>query len=109
MFGRCRTVICLLPLGIYVIEFFFFSSRRRHTRFDCDWSSDVCSSDLFLKEASMKFRGWIDDLLSSAWESCQGSDILIESPSAMAGIHISEALGIPYFREIGRASCRERV
>src|SRR5688572_30346894 len=27
---------------------FFFSSRRRHTRFDCDWSSDVCSSDLLL-------------------------------------------------------------
>src|SRR5256886_4494750 len=26
-------------------EVFFFSSRRRHTRFDCDWSSDVCSSD----------------------------------------------------------------
>src|SRR5256886_6207079 len=25
---------------------FFFSSRRRHTRFDCEWSSDVCSSDL---------------------------------------------------------------
>src|SRR2546430_16325416 len=25
---------------------FLFSSRRRHTRFDCDWSSDVCSSDL---------------------------------------------------------------
>src|SRR2546430_7493881 len=24
-----------------------FSSRRRHTRFDCDWSSDVCSSDLY--------------------------------------------------------------
>src|SRR6266853_5685303 len=28
------------------VYFFFFSSRRRHTRFDCDWSSDVCSSDL---------------------------------------------------------------
>src|SRR5256886_15385386 len=28
------------------IMIFFFSSRRRHTRFDCDWSSDVCSSDL---------------------------------------------------------------
>src|SRR2546421_7872508 len=28
--------------------FFFFSSRRRHTRSDRDWSSDVCSSDLFL-------------------------------------------------------------
>src|SRR5438270_3737581 len=31
--------------------FFFFSSRRRHTRFDCDWSSDVCSSDLLESES----------------------------------------------------------
>src|SRR2546427_6875617 len=31
---------------IFYSFFFFFSSRRRHTRFDCDWSSDVCSSDL---------------------------------------------------------------
>src|SRR2546421_7043018 len=31
---------------------FFFSSRRRHTRSDRDWSSDVCSSDLFGKSAS---------------------------------------------------------
>src|SRR2546430_6154805 len=31
--------------------FFFFSSRRRHTRFDCDWSSDVCSSDLWASVA----------------------------------------------------------
>src|SRR5947207_3802716 len=29
---------------------FFFSSRRRHTRSLCDWSSDVCSSDLFEAE-----------------------------------------------------------
>src|SRR2546427_2557054 len=29
-----------------MVFLFFFSSRRRHTRFDCDWSSDVCSSDL---------------------------------------------------------------
>src|SRR5438270_8377963 len=29
-----------------ILLVFFFSSRRRHTRFDCDWSSDVCSSDL---------------------------------------------------------------
>src|SRR5256886_6608364 len=33
---------------------FFFSSRRRHTRFDCDWSSDVCSSDLGLRGMQMK-------------------------------------------------------
>src|SRR6267142_3912296 len=30
--------------------FFFFSSRRRHTRLTCDWSSDVCSSDLVVRE-----------------------------------------------------------
>src|SRR5689334_4849541 len=29
--------------------FFFFSSRRRHTRWNCDWSSDVCSSDLTIE------------------------------------------------------------
>src|SRR6266480_5556615 len=29
----------------YFLCFFFFSSRRRHTRLTCDWSSDVCSSD----------------------------------------------------------------
>src|SRR2546430_17110008 len=32
---------------------FFFSSRRRHTRFDCDWSSDVCSSDLMAVPAAV--------------------------------------------------------
>src|SRR5438477_8166298 len=31
-------------------QLFFFSSRRRHTRLTCDWSSDVCSSDLILVE-----------------------------------------------------------
>src|SRR5436190_1569981 len=37
----------LLLLGKRIIAiFFFFSSRRRHTRSLCDWSSDVCSSDL---------------------------------------------------------------
>src|SRR5690242_21508188 len=33
---------------------FFFSSRRRHTRLTCDWSSDVCSSDLL---AVLETRG----------------------------------------------------
>src|SRR5260370_28619097 len=32
--------------GFVPAQIFFFSSRRRHTRFKCDWSSDVCSSDL---------------------------------------------------------------
>src|SRR5256886_11081156 len=34
-----------LDVSSVSVCFFFFSSRRRHTRFDCDWSSDVCSSD----------------------------------------------------------------
>src|SRR5260370_16392672 len=42
---------------MYIV--FFFSSRRRHTRFKCDWSSDVCSSDLGAEgmqlEAAAKF------------------------------------------------------
>src|SRR2546430_8583686 len=37
---------CLLSDDEDGSMWFFFSSRRRHTRFDCDWSSDVCSSDL---------------------------------------------------------------
>jgi len=63
----------------------------------------------FLREASAKFRQWIDELLSSAWRACQGSDLLIESPSAMAGIHIAEALGIPYFRAFSMPWTRTRA
>src|SRR2546430_10295500 len=33
----------------------FFSSRRRHTRFDCDWSSDVCSSDLDISSSRIRW------------------------------------------------------
>src|SRR2546430_8831828 len=43
-------MICYAGVAItymWCFFFFFFSSRRRHTRFDCDWSSDVCSSDLY--------------------------------------------------------------
>src|SRR5438034_8638184 len=34
---------------MFLVFFFFFSSRRRHTRSLCDWSSDVCSSDLLVR------------------------------------------------------------
>src|SRR5260221_7522674 len=36
----------LMVLGLICLGYIFFSSRRRHTRSLCDWSSDVCSSDL---------------------------------------------------------------
>src|SRR3989475_10373450 len=51
-------------------DFFFFSSRRRHTRFDCDWSSDVCSSDLaqrFYREQSQKAFVLDTSLPRSPW------------------------------------------
>ncbi|KAJ7095901.1 glycosyltransferase family 1 protein [Mycena belliarum] len=52
----------------------------------------------FFKESIQNFRPWLDQLLIDSWESCQGADILLESPSAMSGVHIAEALNIPYFR-----------
>src|SRR5688572_2630416 len=55
---------------IFFIIFFFFSSRRRHTRFDCDWSSDVCSSDLHRAATEANPRdahGWISYGRISEW------------------------------------------
>src|SRR5205085_4385352 len=50
-----RRLICPVPAApLCFLFFFFFSSRRRHTRFDCDWSSDVCSSDLGLASSTSR-------------------------------------------------------
>src|SRR5260370_40146565 len=51
-----------------LILMFFFSSRRRHTRFKCDWSSDVCSSDLdeCLQEAAPALAVAAENRLSIA-------------------------------------------
>src|SRR3989440_3659740 len=57
------------------VMFFFFSSRRRHTRSDRDWSSDVCSSDL---------------TFSKAW--------------GLAGCRVGYALGSPYVIGVLRAA-----
>lgn len=62
-----------------------------------------------LRDASMNFSHWITQLLDSAWTACQDIDILIESPSAMAGIHIAEALQIPYFRAFTMPWTRTRA
>src|SRR4051794_41982365 len=64
---------------------FFFSSRRRHTRWTGDWSSDVCSSDLWPAPA------------------------LVLVPTRELAMQVSDAL-VPLAKavEIGRASCRER-
>jgi sterol 3beta-glucosyltransferase len=52
----------------------------------------------FFKESLGSFRQWLDDLLVDSWYACEDADVLIESPSTMSGIHIAEALKIPYFR-----------
>src|SRR5690625_7778410 len=75
--------------------FFFFSSRRRHTRWPRDWSSDVCSSDLSLSGPILTIRRFpkpypIEEL------------IRMGSLDPATGILLAAM-------EIGRASCRERV
>src|SRR5439155_5376304 len=48
-----------------------FSSRRRHTRWPRDWSSDVCSSDLHFKELEPHFaqhRQMVEDFLKQYWD-----------------------------------------
>src|SRR5436305_15288930 len=84
-----------------MLVFFFFSSRRRHTRCGRDWSSDVCSSDLRGTAASTPApSGWSRTQThvngsagTTAAKDCGRSDTSSTSPR----------------RKIGRASCRERV
>src|SRR5688572_23318902 len=50
-------ILCSILSSIHILLFFFFSSRRRHTRFDCDWSSDMCSSDLHFGNRRLRTVG----------------------------------------------------
>ncbi|EKG17790.1 hypothetical protein MPH_04969 [Macrophomina phaseolina MS6] len=63
----------------------------------------------FLARAHSTFRGWLGELLETAWNACQGTELLIESPSTMAGVHIAEALEIPYFRAFTMPWTRTRA
>src|SRR5439155_12876460 len=79
------------------VYFFFFSSRRRHTRWPRDWSSDVCSSDL-ASEGRMTIPiadgtpGGVLDIQSHYYEFIPENEIDSPRPTMLA--------------EIGRASCR---
>src|SRR5690625_7930710 len=76
----------------------FFSSRRRHTRWPRDWSSDVCSSDLDrLDDESREALLYQEDGVAVSATDRESLHVLLEA--------IDQFL----VAKIGRASCRERV
>src|SRR5205085_7472899 len=93
-------------------------SRRRHTSFDCDWSSDVCSSDLIegaepkIGDALVNGQPGVLLTLSSqpganTLEVTQALETALDEFKpllARSGIQFAPAI----HRQIGRASCRER-
>src|SRR5690606_40387162 len=79
---------------------FFFSSRRRHTRFSRDWSSDVCSSDLFRGDAA--FRPWLFAIAVNLARN------RLRWWRRRPNVSLDEWAEVPA-SEIGRASCRERL
>src|SRR5690242_21958491 len=86
-------------------SFFFFSSRRRHTRLTCDWSSDVCSSDLAL----VTCVGTVDYVGNSSMDITV--EVHAENPSSGERRHTHTAHMV-FVAKIGRASvgkeCRSR-
>src|SRR5690606_40720365 len=93
---------------------FFFSSRRRHTRFSRDWSSDVCSSDLILTRSSARAIV-LEEMTTGEALLIIGQRHLIEPGApprrkqlpfiARDEIRVQDRLNTV---QIGRASCRER-
>src|SRR5690606_40836293 len=93
--------------------YFFFSSRRRHTRFSRDWSSDVCSSDLqnVLKvSAILGLALTISAVFTDGYVSVGSVALLGLANSLMwPAIWPLTLAGLGRYTKIGRASCRERV
>src|SRR5260221_7211738 len=91
-------------------RFFFFSSRRRHTRSLCDWSSDVCSSDLILLQFDglrpVQLRILVIGIVRQ--RSIESRNRSIEILLLECG-YAAAILDVGRLGQIGRASCRERV
>src|SRR3712207_7702002 len=92
--------------------FFFFSSRRRHTRYWRDWSSDVCSSDLFeIKGSGMRMGGGAKPFGVDAARVPSLVRRLIDGGAEWRGFHIfagSQALAArSEERRVGK-ECRSR-
>src|SRR5688500_20283845 len=85
---------------------FFFSSRRRHTRLQGDWSSDVCSSDLDSEATLSKLTARAKDIAAALLSL----GAAISSTTAYAQETLIDLIRTGQrAAEIGRASCRERV
>src|SRR2546428_6407703 len=61
--------ICAIVQARFELTYFFFSSRRRHTRSDRDWSSDVCSSDLPQPDGGQEPQGYVEGVQQPALRS----------------------------------------
>src|SRR5699024_11879725 len=93
---------------LFVTSFFFFSSRRRHTRSKRDWSSDVCSSDLTpTARSGVTLRPEVPSASTAVAATIVGTPPKSAPHTGTA----STATTAPPSRstaKIGRASCRER-
>src|SRR5690606_39902168 len=94
------------------------SSRRRHTRFSRDWSSDVCSSDLARNPAPMNIQEIRHPLIRHKLGLMRRNDIstknfreLAQEIAALLTYEATKDMPVEshVIDEIGRASCRERV
>src|SRR5699024_11448765 len=90
---------------------FFFSSRRRHTRSKRDWSSDVCSSDLYAKDRELSgSRSFASAGICSVLEFALIWPVVGRQWANQGVIAtLFDNVCGPSGDEIGRASCRERV
>src|SRR5206468_4911011 len=93
--------------------FFFFSSRRRHTRSDRDWSSDVCSSDLGDNQIQLRLTDAngqrVRDLTITVPAAGTMQDLLDALNNNSTGVGLYGQFSLDANGQIGRASCRERV
>src|SRR5256885_8188751 len=95
-----------IKAAVSCVMFFFFSSRRRHTRLQGDWSSDVCSSDLLqaasLVAAGPAAAGLISTKVAALTEGVMKAMLITKLKIATAVLLAVAA------SEIGRGACRGR-
>src|SRR5256885_3509406 len=91
------------------VSAFFFSSRRRHTRLQGDWSSDVCSSDLPRAVLALADALDKDDSATIRRVSALALEKMVNAQTADDALALARTALEKAATKIGRASCRERV